>query len=64
MRNAEIKNKLKESKIFQWQVASKLGMSEMTLVRKLRYELSEADKQRIFKAIDELAIEKRNKEDI
>ena len=64
MRNAEIKNKLKESKIFQWQVASKLGMSEMTLVRKLRYELSEADKQRIFKAFDELAIEKRNKEDI
>lgn len=61
MRNAEIKNKLKETKIFQWQLADKLKISEMSLVRKLRYELSEEEKQKILVAINELATAKNNK---
>lgn len=60
MKNAEIKNKLKQAKIFQWQLADKLVISEMSLVRKLRYELSEEEKQKILTAIDELATEKNN----
>ena len=46
---------MKQAKIFQWQLADKLVISEMSLVRKLRYELSEEEKQKILKAIDELA---------
>lgn len=60
MKNAEIKNKLKQAKIFQWQLADKLVISEMSLVRKLRYELSEEEKQKILTAIDELVTEKNN----
>lgn len=60
MKNAEIKNKLKQAKIFQWQLADKLVISEMSLVRKLRYELSEDEKQKILTAIDELVTEKNN----
>lgn len=60
MKNAEIKNKLKQAKIFQWQLADKLIISEMSLVRKLRYELSEEEKQKILTAIDELVTEKNN----
>lgn len=62
MENLEIRRKLKETKVMQWQVADKLGVSEMTLVRKLRYELPEAEKQKIFSIIEEIAVEKTNKE--
>lgn len=61
MKNEEIKNKLKEAKIFQWQLADKLAISEMSLVRKLRYELPEEEKQKIFSIIDELATAKNSK---
>lgn len=61
MRNADIKNKLKEAKIFQWQLADKLLISEMSLVRKLRYELPQEEKQKILKIIEELATENSNK---
>ena len=59
--NLEIRRKLKETKVMQWQVADKLGVSEMTLVRKLRYELPEEEKQKIFSVIEEIAVEKNNK---
>ena len=61
MENMEIRRKLKEAKVMQWQVADKLGVSEMTLVRKLRYELPEDEKQKIFAIIDKIAVEKNNK---
>lgn len=61
MENLEIRRKLKETKVMQWQVADKLGISEMTLVRKLRYELPEAEKQKIFSVIEEIAVEKNNR---
>ena len=60
MKNLAIRRKLKETKVMQWQVADKLGVSEMTLVRKLRYELSEAEKQKIFQIINEIATENSN----
>lgn len=62
MKNIDIRKKLKEVNIKQWELADKLIISEMSLVRKLRYELSEEEKQKIFSAIEELATEKNNKE--
>ncbi len=62
MKNLDIRRKLKELKVMQWQVADKLDISEMTLVRKLRYELPEAEKQKIFAIIEELATENNNKD--
>ena len=63
MKNLDIRTKLKESNIKHWELADKLVISEMSLVRKLRYELSEAEKKIIFKAIDELVKDKSNNED-
>ena len=60
MKNLDIRRKLKEANIKQWELADKLIISEMSLVRKLRYELSTAEKQVILKAIDELAKENNN----
>ncbi len=61
MENLEIRRKLKETKVMQWQVADALNISEMTLVRKLRYELPEEEKQKIFSVIEEIAVKNNNK---
>lgn len=61
MENLEIRSKLKEKNVFQWQVAKNMGISEMTLVRKLREELTEEEKQKILSVIDKIAVEKNNK---
>ncbi len=57
MKNLDIRELLKEKRVRQWQVADKLGIAEMTLVRKLRYELTAEEKQKIFTIIEELATE-------
>lgn len=57
MKNLDIRELLKEKRVRQWQVADKLGIAEMTLVRKLRYELTAEEKQNIFTIIEELATE-------
>lgn len=53
-KNLEVKQDIKNSHVYQWQVASMLGVSEMTLIRWLREELSPDRKQRICDAIAEL----------
>ena len=60
MNNLDIRQRLKETNVKQWQVADRLVISEMSLVRKLRYELTEAEKQKILSIINELAIENNN----
>ena len=57
MKNLDIRKKLKEVNVKQWELADKLGIAEMTLVRKLRYEFPEEEKQRIFAIINEIATE-------
>jgi len=52
MSNLEIREALQKSKMKQWQLADLLGMSEFTLSRKLRKELSKADKEKIKQIIN------------
>ena len=54
MKNIEIRNQLKETKIKHWQLAEKLGIADTTLCRKLRKELPEREKESILNAIEEL----------
>ena len=51
MCNPEIRSELKASKIAYWQVADELGIHENTVVRLMRHELSDVDRDRINKAI-------------
>lgn len=60
MSNADIKAAAKSNKVFLWEVARKLKISESTFTRWLRTEMNAADKQQIFTIIDELAAEKEN----
>ena len=57
--NKEIKARAKEKGIFLWEVADKIGMIDTSFSRKLRHELPDSEKQKIFKIIDELAAEKQ-----
>ena len=57
-RNMEIRKKAKTLGVSLWMVAQVMGISEATMTRKLRNELSEEEKQQILKIIEEKAGEK------
>lgn len=54
MNNKDIRQEIKKSKLFQWQVAEVIGINESAFSRKLRYELSKEEKQEIFSVIEKL----------
>ena len=53
--NTEIRKAIKAAGLFQWQVAKACGISEVTLIRWLRDELSEERRKAIFSAIETLS---------
>lgn len=57
--NTDVRTTAKENGVRFWEIAEYLKISEPTMTRKLRRELPEAEKQEIFKIIDELAAEKQ-----
>lgn len=54
MKNEEIKLLIKQSRFFNYEIAEHIGISEVSLSRWFRKELSEEQKQKIIKAIEEL----------
>ena len=52
--NQAIRTAAKENGIELWRIANKLGINDGNFSRKLRFELSEAEKAKIFKIIEEL----------
>ena len=56
-KNATIRKAAKDHRVFLWQIAEELGISEFTLCRKLRKELPEAEQEKILSLIRELAKE-------
>lgn len=57
--NKKIREKIFINRLYHWQVANQLGISDATLSRWLRTPLSEDRKQRVEKAIDELLAERK-----
>lgn len=51
MANVEIRSTLLEANMKHWQLADLLGISEFTLCRRLRKELSKEEKAKIIKLI-------------
>ena len=49
--NESIREEMQKNGVAQWQVADELGISEGSLSRKMRYELTSEDKRRVLKAI-------------
>lgn len=56
--NADIRAKAKGAGVRMWELADHLKISEPTVTRKLRHELPQAEKDRIFSIIEEIAKEK------
>ncbi len=59
--NLDIRAKAKGAGVKLWELADHFGISEPTVTRKLRHELPQSEKQRIFSAIEEIAKEKENR---
>lgn len=57
LNNIEIRKTMKERRLFNYELAEALGISEFTLSRKLRKELPQEEKDKILQIIDQLAKE-------
>ena len=55
LKNQEIRTHAKINGVRLYEIADALFISEPTMTRKLRHELKQDEKDRIFKIIDEIA---------
>lgn len=55
MSNTDVRQYAKKKGVFLWQCAEAMGISEPTMTRHLRTELSDEDKHNMIAIIDELA---------
>lgn len=58
MKNNDIKDSIKNAGLYQWMVAEQINMAESTFYRKMRHELPEEEKKKIYSAIEELKKQK------
>ena len=58
MANQIIRDELRERKVYQWELAKALGISEATMVRKMRTEISDEETTELLALIDTIALEK------
>ena len=54
MTNAEIREQIKKSRIFQYEIAQQLGVTEFTLCTWFRTELTAERRKKILEAINQL----------
>lgn len=59
MCNKDLRTYAKEKGVCLWQVAQALGISEPTMTRRMRRELSQQDKHAMRDIVDALAAEKK-----
>lgn len=57
MQNSDIRTAAAKADVWLWQIAERLGMTDSNFSRKLRRELPQEEKEKIFGVIDELAKE-------
>ena len=60
MRNQDLKDEMRIAGVRQWEVAEAMGVSEMTLVKWMRFELPEDKRQRVLQAIEQIKQSKRD----
>ncbi|MFT3951198.1 MAG: hypothetical protein QM689_04490 [Oscillospiraceae bacterium] len=58
MKNKSVREYAKRNGVFLWQVAAYLNISEPTMTRRLRTELTESEKSEIFAAVNSLKTQK------
>ncbi len=56
--NQDIREYMEKHRITMWQLGAKLGRSDNTMIRRLRMELPEQDKEILFSAMAEIVKER------
>ena len=59
MCNADVRSTAKAAGVFLWEVAEELNVSEPTITRKLRHEMTQEEKNRFAVAIKKISERKR-----
>ena len=59
MSNSDVRTAAKSAGVFLYQIAAVMGISEPTMTRKLRFELSDNEKKPIYEAIERIRTEKK-----
>lgn len=59
MANQIIRDELREQKVYQWELAKALGISESTMVRKMRTEMSDEETTELFALIDSIVLDRQ-----
>ncbi len=62
MKNKDLRDYAKSKAVKLWEIADKLAICEMTMTRKLRYELPTDEKERIKGIIDEIVKEREEEQ--
>lgn len=57
-KNEDIKRYAKQQGVYQYEISDALGISEMTLFRRMRHPLSTEQKEEIKRTIDKIASER------
>jgi len=57
MKNVDLRKYARSKKVNLWQIAQAIGISEPTMTRKLRRELSSEEKDVMYRIIDKIASE-------
>lgn len=57
MKNVDLRKYARSKKVSLWQIAQAIGISEPTMTRKLRRELSSEEKDVMYRIIDKIASE-------
>lgn len=58
MSNIDIRKVAKQNGVFLYEIAKELNINDGNFSRKLRYELAESEKEKIFKIINKLKEER------
>ena len=59
MANQIIRDELREQKVYQWELAKALGISESTMVRKMRTEMSDEETMELLALIDSIVLDRK-----
>lgn len=57
--NNDIRERAQRERVYLYEVANAIGISEPTLMRRLRCELPQEEKNRYFEAIDRIKSEQK-----
>lgn len=60
--NLDVREAIKDAKVYQYEVAEELGISEETFSRMLRKELPGATKRKILNTLDAVLLKQENAE--